>query len=187
MKGWIDKQIDNATWARFLIAFLLLFVYGYWVFAKPGAWTRAKEAAGPLPETLQGFPDGQPALAFSKLGEATGDYLYVQVLDIPFAILNMAMIATALALGLRRFDLRASPLKYALVVPLVLVASEFIEDPLLFLMASGRIPDSGTFATIQQVMTNIKGVSGMLGMMAALFSVAATASVDAMAFFRKTG
>ena len=168
---FISRNIEKASWLRFLISFVLVFAYSYWAFVRPGFWTRASSAAAPLPETLQGFHDGQPARAFSRLGEATGDYLIFQAVDIPFAFLNAAMITAAIALGLKALKLGATPLRFLLILPVILFAAEIVEDALLFLMAGDYIPDQGAPAQAQQIMTNIKGASGMLGTVCALAAI----------------
>ena len=99
---FISRSIQKASWLKFFVSFILLFGYSYWAFIRPGFWTRANDAAAPLPETLQGFHEGQPALAFSNLGETTSDYLLFQAVDIPFALLNAAMITAAMRMRIRK-------------------------------------------------------------------------------------
>lgn len=177
MKNWISNQIDKASWLRFAIRFVLLFAYSWWAFVAPGFWTRASEAAGPLPETLQGFPEGQPALAFSKLGEATSDYLIFQAIDVPFAFLNAMMISSAIALGVKQLVLSATPLRFLLILPLMALAADLTEDAFLVLMVSDILPDQGVVATLQQSVTNLKGAAGMLGTVTALAALVASAIV----------
>lgn len=183
--AFISRMIEKASWLRFIVSFVLLFAYSYWAFIRPGFWTRAQEAAAPLPETLQGFHDEQPALAFSKLGEATSDYLIFQAVDIPFAFLNAAMITAAIALGLKILKLAATPLRFLLLLPLILFAAEIAENALLFLMAGDYISDQGAPATAQQIMTNIKGAAAMLGMVCALAAIVSAAIASLIHLFRK--
>lgn len=179
--------IGRATWVRAILIFILLFAYAWWAFVAPGFWSRAEAAAGPLPETLPGFPAGQPAAAFARLGEATSDYLIFQAVDIPFAILNALWIAVAIALALRRFDLARSPLRFALIIPGVVLGAEFAEDFLLFMMAADYIPDAGAPALIQQVLTNVKTVSAGAGFLAAVLSVVVVLVADIARLFRGGG
>lgn len=182
---FISSSIEKASWLKFLISFLLVFAYSYWAFVRPGFWTRASDAAAPLPETLQGFHDGQPARAFSNLGEATRDYLIFQAVDIPFAFLNAAMITAAVALGLKALKLRATPLRFLLLLPLLLFFSEIVEDALLFLMAGDYITDRGAPALAQQIMTSIKGASAMLGTVCALAAIVSAAVAALIRLVRK--
>ncbi len=182
---FISRRIEEASWIRFLVSFVFLFAYSYWAFIRPGFWTRANEAAAPLPETLQGFHEGEPTRAFAMLGEATSDYLIFQAVDIPFAFLNALMITAAVALGLKTLKLAATPLRFLLLLPLILFATEIIEDALLFLMAADYIPDTGAPAKAQQVMTNIKGASGMLGSVCALAAIIGAAIASLIRLFRK--
>ena len=186
MSHWISGQIEKAGWLRFLVSLAALIAYSYWAFIRPGFWTRANEAAAPLPETLQGFPDGQPAYAFAFLGEATSDYLIFQAVDIPFAFLNAAMITTAIALGLRKLKLTATPLRFLLVLPLILFAAELVEDALLFLMAADYITDKGVPALVQQAFTNIKVASAMLGTVCAFAALIGAIIATIVHFFQKT-
>ncbi|MFC2951834.1 hypothetical protein ACFOOP_07830 [Marinicaulis aureus] len=182
---FISRSIEKAGWVKFLVSFILLFAYSYWAFIRPGFWSRANDAAAPLPETLQGFPEGEPARAFALLGEATSDYLIFQAVDIPFALLNAVMIIAAIGLGLKTLKLAGTPLRFLLILPLILFASEIVEDALLFLMAADYIADTGAPALTQQIMTNIKGAAGMLGTVCALAAIIGAGVAWLVRLFRK--
>ena len=184
--AFTSRTIDKTSWLKFLISFAVLFAYSYWAFIRPGFWTRAADAAAPLPETLQGFPEGEPARAFSMLREATSDYLIYQAVDIPFAFLNLMMLAVAIGLGVKKLKLAATPLRFLLILPLILFAADIVEDVFLVLMAGDYIPDQGAPAFAQQIVTNIKGAAGMLGTVCALAAIVSAGIADLTRLFRKS-
>ncbi len=160
MNNFIQSRIEKAQWGRFAIWFVLLFIFNYWAFYTSSPWATALEAAGVLPEMLPGFPADQPALAFSMLGDAAGSYIVWQIVDIPYAILNMLVFSTLIGLSLKRFRLHASPLQYLMLLPYIYLVTEFLENTPLALMAAGVLPQSDAIVLFQQTATTIKLYSG---------------------------
>ncbi len=160
MNSFLQARIEQAQWRRLAIWFVLLFIFNYWAFFTSSPWTQALEAAGTLPEMIPGFSASQPALAFSVLGEATGRYILWQIVDIPYAILNMLVLSILISLGLKRFRLQASPLRYFLLLPYIYLVTEFLENAPLALMASGILPQASAVVLFQQAATTIKLYSG---------------------------
>lgn len=185
MTRFLQQQIDTAGWLKFFAAFGALLGYSYWAFALPGAWARAS-AATALPETLQGFPAGQPAAAFAALGDARGDYLLFQLIDIPFACLNAFALSAGIALALRRLSLGPAPLRFLLLLPLMLLAAEIVEDALLAMMASEILPVTPLTAGLQQAATNLKFASMMLAAPVMLIGVALAGGTQLASSFRRT-
>jgi hypothetical protein len=148
-------MIERASWARFLFAFAPLLAYSAWAFRPNGEFMRAQGAAAPLPETLFGFPQGQPFESFSKLGDAAPDYILFQAIDIPYAILNTLSMLAIMALGARRFGKPKSSLRFLLALPLVYLISESVENPLLAMLA-GSGSELAALAPLQQLATTVK-------------------------------
>jgi len=186
MNNWISNQINKASWLRFLAAFVALFAYSYWAFVLPGPWSRALEAAGNLPEMVPGFPEGLAVSTYGKL-EAAGlisQYVQFQLIDIPYAILNFLMLTAVIALALKRFKLGASPLRFALLLPAIYLAAEFLENPLLIILARGG-GEPTALISIQQAMTSLKWIASAPALALAAISLIALVIAALIGLIRK--
>ncbi len=192
MNNWIKMRIEKAGWLRFLAWLAIDVGYSVWAFLLPGPWTRIGNAMGAemgevpaIPETQFGFTADQPALAFGQLGEATNDYILFQLVDVPYAIISTMMVSAAIAIGLKRFNLGASAWRFILLAPLIYLAAEIVEDPLLAAMAGGYLPMEGVIGTIQQAATTVKTSADGIASLAAAISLLATAGAALSKPFRK--
>lgn len=176
---WTSFILDRASWIRAASAFLLLYVYTWWAFAPGSAWKTSLDAAGgKLPETQPGIPAIEPVRSLEALGDATNDYLLWQVIDLPYAILNLAMMSLTMALGLKALRLVTSPLRFLLILPLIYFCCELVENALLASFASGLLWPSEPVVLAQQFATTMKFTTGMssfalglLGVFCALIAV----------------
>lgn len=172
MQTWIARRIETASWRKWLAWLAAMIGYSIWAFVRPGPWTRLTEATGEgtgvpkIPELMFGFPEGQPAATFELLGPLARDYAVFQVIDILYVALALAMTISGIAIGLKRFRLSASLLRYILLVPLVYLVAEIVENGLLFAMATGSLTASGWAATLQQSATSVKFVADSVNTLA---------------------
>jgi len=165
MNQWINSRIDKASWPSFAIWFVVLFGFASWAFNSPSPWTTALAASdGTLPETQTGFPPTEPQRSLDLLEDAKGAYLLWQVIDIPYAIMNLMATSIAMALGLRAIGLGATPLRYLLALPVIYFICEVVENSLVSLFAMGMIATAEPVVLIQQLATTIKMASGVGGM-----------------------
>lgn len=166
LKRWIDARIERANWIGFLIWFGLLFSFSFWAFGMESPWTRALEAGGGLlPETQPGLRAIEPQRSLGLLGNATGDYLVWQLLDIPYAIMNLMVASVGLGLGLKAVELQSSPLRLLLVLPIVYFACELTENTAVALFASQIAPPLEPLVLLQQTATTLKFFAGMPGLL----------------------
>ena len=150
-------------------------------------WTRALAAAeGALPEVQAGLPAIEPQRSLDLLGEATGDYLLWQLLDVPYAVMNLMLVATAIGLGLKTTQLRTTPLRYLLLLPMVYFFSELVENSLVAAFASGTVPPAEPIVLVQQFATTVKFASGMPGMAIGALSIVITILITLTSQFRKS-
>jgi hypothetical protein len=179
----LRKVVGGATWARFAAVFAAWGSFNWFAFLRPSPWTRALSAGGgALPESKFGFPADEPQRSLARLAEkgATGDYLLWQALDIPYAALNLAAPALAMALALKATKLGASPLRLALLLPAVYFGAELVENGLVAGFAAGPAPPARSIVAVQQAATNLKLFSGYGSM---ILAVAALAVAAAAALF----
>ncbi|MEO1250751.1 MAG: hypothetical protein AAFW81_00215 [Pseudomonadota bacterium] len=188
MTRWIENRLQRSSWLGFLIWFAGLMGYSFWAFMADTPWTRALEAAGgKLPEMQPNFPGDEPAQSISALREAGAipDYLMWQVLDFPYAALNLLATATAMALGLRALKLGAGPARYLLLLPLLYFAAETIENALLALYAGAGV--GGALTGVQQGATAVKFAAGNASLLLGLVALIIAAVVAAVSFFKRRG
>jgi hypothetical protein len=172
MTGWIEKQIQSASWLRFTLWFAVLFIFSAWAFNMDSPWTRALvEAGGLLPESQPGFPAIEPERSLSMLDGAKSDYILWQALDIPYAIMNLMVASIGMGLGLKALRLGASPLRFLLLFPMVYVICEIVENSFVALFASGALATSEPAVLLQQLATTVKFASGMSAMALGMLSV----------------
>lgn len=162
MKRWIDARIERANWRGFLVWFAVLFAFSFWAFSMDSPWTRALEAAGgALPETQPGLPAIEPQRSLAQLGDATGDYLLWQLLDIPYALMNLMAASLGMALGLKAVRLQSTPLRWLLILPVMYAVCELVENSLVALFASGALTPGEPLVLSQQAATTLKFAAGM--------------------------
>ena len=188
MNRWINTRIEKASWRGFAIWFAVWFLYNWRAFAMDSPWTRAREAAGGvLPEMKPGFPPIEPQRSLDALAaaDATGDYLFWQALDIPYALLNVMTPSIAMALALKATRLTASPTRYLLLLPPVYFLCELVEDLLVAAFAAKAVAPDEIIVLIQQAATTLKLASGSGSMTLALFSLGVAIIAAIVSFFRK--
>ncbi len=183
MQSWIDKRIEKASWTRLLIFFASLFAYSFWAFRPTGQFQQAHETAGPLPETIFGYPEGEPERAFSQLFGLQSDYMLFQAIDIPYAILNFFVITAIIALALKHFRLGATPFRFALILPGIYLVAEFLENTMLVVLAKGGGAPAGLIP-IQQTMTSLKWIAAAPSMTLSLLSLLALGVMFLVKFVR---
>lgn len=165
MGGWINARIAKASWAGFLIWFVILMAFSTWAFSMDSPWTRALDAAGGiLPETKPGIPAIEPVRSLQAMGADRGDYLLWQALDIPYALMNFFVTAIAMGLGLKALRLDKSALRFLLLLPAIYVGAELVENAFVAAFAAGLLPTSEPLVLTQQLATTIKFGSGMSGL-----------------------
>ncbi len=183
MQGWIEKKIETASWARSLISIATLLAYSFWIFRPSGRYQQAKQSVGTLPEEMFGFPDGEPAQAFSQLFGLQSDYILFQAIDIPYAILSFFAYTSIIALALKRFGFGATPMRFALLLPGISLVAEFIENTLLVILVRGG-GETGSVVSLQQAMTSLKWASGFPSQILALMSLLALGILFLIKFIR---
>jgi len=182
MNDWFEKRIANASWLRFIVPLAALLAYAAWMSRDGGELMTALEAAGGnLPEMTPGFPSGLAAQAYSSLGDKVTQYSFFQVIDIPYAILNMVVLTAIIALALKRFQLGASPLRFALVLPPLYLLAEFLENPLLIILANGEPGAPAGLVIFQQLATNFKWITLTPAL---IFGLASLAALIIISIFR---
>lgn len=184
---WTSFIFDRASWISAASAFILLYVYSLWAFAPGGAWMTALDAAGgKLPETQPGIPAIEPVRSLDALGEATNDYIFWQLLDLPYAFLNLAMMSLTMALGLKALRLVSSPLRFLLFLPLIYFFCELVENALVASFASGLLSPSEPVVLAQQFATTMKFASGMSSFALGLLGVFVALIAALIRVFRKS-
>lgn len=183
MQGWINKRIETASWVRFFMPFAALIAYSLWAFRPSGQFLQAKKTAGTLPEEMFGFPEGEPERAFSQLFGLTGDYMLFQAIDIPYAILNFFAYSAIIALALKHFRFGATPLRFALLLPVIYLIAEFIENTMLVVLARGG-GAAANLIPFQQAATSLKWAAGFPATMLAVLSLFAMIILFAIKLFR---
>jgi len=181
LNKWVAARIEMATWRGFAIWFAALFAFNWWAFYTSSPWTRALEAAGgKLPESQTGFPPVEPQRSLDALAgaNATGDYIFWQAFDIPYAIGNLMVTSIAIALALKAMRLEKSILRYLLVLPPIYIFCEAIENSLVAAFAAKWIAPVEGVTLVQQTATSVKMISGFgsmfLGMAALAIAIIAT-------------
>lgn len=167
------RLVRRATWRRFLGAAALFGVYAAWVAAGDSPLTRARGAAGRLPELTPGFDAREPAATLARLGEARVDYLWLQAFDLPFVALVAMIALLALALAAQRNAAAYQKIRTLLFIPVAYGAAELIENTLLALFASGVLAPAAPLAIAQQAATTIKlGLAALTALVALSFIAA---------------
>jgi hypothetical protein len=165
MGGWIRQRIEKASWLGFGLWVAALFAFSYWAFNTDSPWTRAlARARGKLPETQPGIPAIEPQRSMELLSAAPGDYLFWQLLDIPYAVMNLMVFATAMALGLRALRLGNSILRWLIALPIIYLCCEVVENSFVSLFALGVLPPVEPWALFQQAATTLKFGSAFAAM-----------------------
>lgn len=194
MNSWIAARIEKASWLRFVVWTVLYIGYSTWAFATPGPWMRTLSALGASNETLReaglpeltfGFPVDLPGEALSRMGPAVTDYAVFQGVDIPFALLGAAFTIAAISLGLKRFRLGASPIRFVLMTPLIYLLAEFVENSLLAFMALNIVPVNGALVLVQQSATSVKFLADYFNTTALVVSIGAVLIAAIANLFRR--
>ncbi len=182
---WIDLRIEKASWRSFAIWFAAWFAYNWWAINSDSPWTRAFAAGGgALPESQFGFPSAEPQRSLDALGPAISDYIVWQALDIPYALLNVAITSIAMALGLKAVRLGKTPARLLLLLPLLYFACEIVEDAAVALFAARLLPVDKPFVVAQQIATNAKLASGYGSMWLGLLGLAVAAGAGTVSLIR---
>jgi len=188
--GLIKNRIERSSWLQFAVLFAALFGYSWWAFSLDGPWTRALAAAGgKLPEMLPGIPAVEPARSMALLEEAgaIGDYLAWQALDMPYAILNLLAMTTAMGLALRKTGLAASPARLMLFLPVIYLLMEFVENAMVAGYAGDMLPRDGNVVLVQQAATTVKLAAGWGSAFLALAGLVLAAVADLIRLARGRG
>ncbi|WP_428407806.1 hypothetical protein [Hyphococcus sp.] len=160
--AFISRMIEQASWTRFFVWFVILFVFSAWAFNMDSPWTRALEAAGGvLPETKPGIPALEPVRTLDALGDDRRDYILWQLVDIPYALMNFFFASMGMGLGLKALRLDKSILRFLLVLPAIYVVCEVIENALVASFAAKIIAPAEGVVLVQQLATSLKFASGM--------------------------
>ena len=187
MKNWISSRVSAASWTGFLVWFAILFLFSSWAFSMDSPWTRALEfAGGKLPEMQPGIPAIEPVRSMQAMGDNVDDYLLWQLLDIPYAVMNVITAWMGMGLGLKAMRMENSILRQFAVLPLIYFACELIENTLVALFASGMLATSEGFVLFQQVATTLKFASGMPSMGLAMLGAAIAILIGAIRMVRKS-
>ncbi|MEM6414417.1 MAG: hypothetical protein AAF720_07145 [Pseudomonadota bacterium] len=169
---YISQRIKYAEWRWLVAGIVILLAYSFWAFNTDSPWTRAlMEAGGTLPEMRPGFPAIEPGRTFSMLGEHRIDYIFWQLLDIPYIVLNIMTFTTAIGVGLNSARLSGTVLKYAVLAPFAYGIGEAVENSLLTAFALNALAPEGTSALIQQFATTIKHIAALGSIALALLSL----------------
>lgn len=154
-----SRMVERASWTLVCVSLLLLVAYSYWAFAVDTSWSSALSAAGgQLPETSPGFGGDEPERSLALLEEAglTATYMRFQAIDIPFALLNALFLWSVLAVAAKRFTKPASAIRLFAFLPCLYLLAEFVENPLLALLASGTFGEPPVIILVQQAATSLK-------------------------------
>ena len=176
MVGWFGFWRDKGGLATTGAAFIALGAYSLvFLNGATSAWAKAVNAAGgTAPETLIGFPAIEPGRTLAALDRnGANDYLLWQAIDIPFAALNAAFAAAAIATGLRLLRWESSPWRGLLWLPLAYFCAELVENGLVSAFALGLVPGLGVAAIVQQAATTVKLCSGYAGLLGGLILLGA--------------
>ncbi|MEL7491729.1 MAG: hypothetical protein AAGJ73_13510 [Pseudomonadota bacterium] len=165
MTSWFDFWLNRSNWIFFVAAFAGQFFFSLiFLNGENSAWEKAvRGAGGEAPEEQIGFPPLEPERALSSLkaNDAVDDYVLWQVIDIPFALLNVVVLSAAFGLFLLEAGLQHSVLRYLLWIPLIYLLMELIENSLVTAFALGAWAPTGLAALAQQSATTLKLVSGL--------------------------
>jgi hypothetical protein len=187
MNKWITERIESASWRGFAFWFAVWFAYNWWAINSPSPWTRALAAAGgKLPESQPGFPPIEPQRSLEALtaASATGDYIFWQALDVPYAVGVLFVTSTAIALALKSVGLERSFLRFLLALPLVYVICEAVENSLVAAFAARAIDPGESAVLVQQAATTLKLASGYGSMFLGLVTLAIAAAAFVLTLSR---
>lgn len=170
--------------------------YSVWAFLSPGPWRNIAAATGDgaandlaqvpkIPEVMPGLPAGEPAASFSKMSEVIDQYILFQAIDIPYAIISMMMAIAAISVGLKRFNLGNSAVKFVLFLPIIYFVSELVENSLLAAMAGEYIPDHSIIVLLQQSATTAKFVTDGLTSVAMAISIITAIGAAIFSLFKR--
>ncbi|MBB5517436.1 hypothetical protein [Amphiplicatus metriothermophilus] len=182
MGRYLARAVERASWVKLAVFLALLLAYSFWAFRPESEFMRALAAAGgSLPEMRPGFPAGEPAASLARLGDLTDDYVRFQAIDIPYAIFNTLTLAALFALGAKRFGGPASPLRWLILSPFVYLFAEFVENPLLAILANGAPGAPAALVPLQQAATTLKWTASLPALIVAgilLLALLARAGAD---------
>lgn len=183
----ISERITVASWRRFAIWLIALIAFSAWAFGMDSPWTRTLElAGGKLPEMQPGIPAIEPVRSLQALGANTSDYLLWQVLDIPYALMNVMLAWTGLGLGIKALHLQSSVLRFLMYLPPVYFVCELVENTLVAMFASGALPPSEGFVLVQQFATTTKFTTSAPAMILALAGAAVAGVIAILNKVRKS-
>ncbi|MBI1393195.1 MAG: hypothetical protein GC152_10695 [Alphaproteobacteria bacterium] len=189
MAAWFRFWRERASWLLFVAAvvaqsaFSLVFLNG-----EGSAWEKALAAGGGrLPEEQPGLVAIEPQRSIDAIQANSGvaDYVLWQLIDIPYAVLNVIVITAAIALLLRKAGLQGSILRLALWLPLAYFAAECVENAMVAAFALDALAPNGTPAIVQQAATTIKLATGFGGMGLGLAAVVGAAIADIVRRIRR--
>lgn len=184
--AFLNKTIERAGWLRFGVWFVIWIAYNWWAFRPGGPWPRAIEpAGGVVPEMTPGIPALEPVRSLEAMGENTGDYLLWQLLDIPYAVMNFMVFATAMALALKALRFESSFLRFVLLLPAIYVGCELVENAFVASFAAKILPTAEPLVLIQQLATTLKFASGMPSMALGLLSLVIAAGLGLFRLARR--
>ena len=186
MMSWVNPTIEKASWKRFLVWFAMLFVFSLWAFNLDSPWTRALDlACGVLPETKPGIPAIEPIRSLDALGGNTGDYLLWQLLDIPYAVMNLMVTTTGIALGLKAMRLGSGFWRGLIILPMLYLICELVENSFLAAFASKLLTPCEPIVLLQQLATTLKFASGFPAMAFGALGVVIALLASLIKSFRK--
>ena len=188
ISGWLNFWRGRSNWILFLIAFIAQ--YGFsrvFLLGENSAWGKAVEGAGGItPEEQFGFLPNEPMRSIEILhnNNAVGDYATWQLIDFPFAVLNVVAITAAISLFLRKANLQHSALRFLLFLPIIYFFAELIENSLVASFALKAISPTSIPVIIQQTATSIKLLAGNGGLIIGLLGVAGAALIQLLAILK---
>lgn len=181
--------IEKASFLKVIAALSILISYSYWAFAIDTSWSNAMAAADHLPEATPGFHSTLPKTALDTLLEAPNNiidaYIKFQLIDIPYALLNAFFALAGIGFLVKILNIQSPTVKILFFLPIIYVGAEFIENFLLFHMASLRIASTDLPATIQQSATIVKFLTIAPAMILALLSIPTYISIKVAKAFKK--
>lgn len=92
---------------------------------------------------------------------------------------------SAISLGLKRFRLGGSPIRFVLTAPLIYLLAELVENSLLALMALNIAPVNRAFVLAQQSATSVKFLADYFNTAALVISIGAVLIVAIANLFRR--
>ncbi|MEM1396403.1 MAG: hypothetical protein AAGH38_03010, partial [Pseudomonadota bacterium] len=131
MSGWFNFWEARSSWLLLLVFFGSLVAFSFFfMVGDDTAWGKALAAGnGKVPEMLPGLPAAEPGRSLEAIWEngAERDYVAWQIIDFPFAILNVLVQTAALSLFLKKADKFGSVLQLAMWLPVIYFVGEVFE------------------------------------------------------------